>query len=72
MSEALHTHRTEYVAEAAGLGLFMISACAFGTLLGHPHSPGVRALPDSIVRRVLMGLSRLVEESPKPEPSPQT
>jgi aquaporin Z len=57
MSEALRTHWPEYVAEAAGLGLFMISACAFGTLLGHPHSPGVRALPDPIVRRVLMGLA---------------
>ena len=57
MSEALRTHWPEYVAEAAGLGLFMISACVFGTLLGHPHSPVVRALPDPVVRRVLMGLA---------------
>jgi aquaporin Z len=57
MSEALRAHWPEYLAEAAGLGLFMISACAFGTLLGHPHSPVVRALPDPVVRRVLMGLA---------------
>jgi len=35
----------------------MISACVFGTLLGHPNSPAVRALPDPVVRRVLMGLA---------------
>ena len=57
MSEALRTHWPEYLAEAAGLGLFMISACVFGTLLGHPHSPVVLALPDPVVRRVLMGLA---------------
>jgi aquaporin Z len=54
---ALREHWPEYLAEAAGLGLFMISACVFGTLLGHPDSPVVRALPDPVVRRVLMGLA---------------
>jgi aquaporin Z len=45
----------EYVIEAAGLALFMISACVFGTLLGHPGSPVVGAVPDPLLRRVLMG-----------------
>jgi aquaporin Z len=48
-------HWPEYLIEAAGLGLFMISACLFGTLLGHPDSPVVGALPDAFRRRVLMG-----------------
>ena len=57
MRAALRTHWPEYLMEAAGLGLFMISACVFGTLLGHPGSPVVQAVPDPIVRRVLMGLA---------------
>jgi aquaporin Z len=57
MGEALRGHWPEYLMEAAGLGLFMISACVFGTLLGHPGSPVVQALPEPLVRRVLMGLA---------------
>jgi len=57
MRTALRTHWPEYLMEAAGLFLFMISACAFGTLLGHPGSPVVQAVPDALVRRVLMGLA---------------
>ena len=48
-------HWPEYLIEAAGLGLFMLSACVFGVLLFHPSSPVVAAIPDSILRRVLMG-----------------
>ena len=54
---ALRAHWPEYLIEAAGLGLFMISACVFGTLLGHPGSPVVHALPDPFLRRILMGLA---------------
>jgi len=43
--------------EAAGLGLFMVSACLFGALLEHPASPVRQALPDGTTRRVLMGLA---------------
>jgi aquaporin Z len=43
--------------EAALLGLFMISACAFVVLLEHPASPVHRALPDPFVRRLLVGLA---------------
>lgn len=41
--------------EAAELGLFMISAGLFGTLLFHPGSPVVALLPDPLIRRALMG-----------------
>src|SRR5438477_12375099 len=36
--------------EAAGLGIFMIAACGFATLLG-------QTIPDLFTRRVLMGLA---------------
>jgi len=54
---ALREHWPEYLAEALGLGLFMVSACVFGTLLGHPGSPAARAVPDGLARRLLMGLA---------------
>ncbi|MBI4003119.1 MAG: aquaporin [Nitrospira defluvii] len=43
--------------EAAGLGLFMMSAAVVTTLLEYPHSPLHSLLPDSMVRRVLIGLA---------------
>lgn len=43
--------------EAALLGLFMVSACVFATLLEHPHAPGRRAIGNATVRRLLMGLA---------------
>lgn len=42
--------------EALGLGLFMIAAGLFGTLLEYPGSPVHRALPDPPLRRALMGV----------------
>ena len=57
MLRALREHWPEYLAEALGLGLFMVSACVFGTLLGHPGSPAARAVPDGLARRLLMGLA---------------
>ena len=54
---AARVNWVEYAAEAAGLGLFMVAACAFGAALGHPGSPVVRTLPDPTARRVLMGLA---------------
>lgn len=50
-------HLSEYLIEAGALGCFMISACAFGTLLGHPESPVVRAIASEPARRVLMGMA---------------
>ena len=54
-SRALREHWPEYLMEALGLGLFMISACAFGTLLEHPASPARHAVADPNARRALMG-----------------
>lgn len=57
MIETIKKHWPEYLMEAAGLGIFMISAGAFGTLLEFPGSPVHLAMPDPFVRRVLMGLA---------------
>ncbi len=54
---ALHSHWPEYLIEAAGLGLFMVSALCFTALLEHPGSPARAALPDPWLRRALMGLA---------------
>src|SRR5687767_12327179 len=54
--DALRRHWPEYLMEAAGLGLFMISAGLFGTLLFFPGSPLAESLPDPMARRALMGL----------------
>src|SRR5919106_1601837 len=54
-ADALRRHWPEYLMEAAGLGLFMISAGLFGTLLFHPQSSALAALPDPLARRALMG-----------------
>lgn len=43
--------------EGALLGLFMISACVFASLLEHPGSPVRQALDDGLLRRGLMGLA---------------
>jgi aquaporin Z len=43
--------------EAALLGIFMLSACLFTTLLFHPGSPLPRLVPDPFARRLIMGLA---------------
>lgn len=50
-------HLPEYAIEAGALCCFMISACVFGTLLGHPASPVVRAVGSEAARRVMMGIA---------------
>lgn len=57
MHNALQQHWPEYLMEAAGLGLFMLSACTFGTLLEYPGSPVRQAIADPFVRRLLMGVA---------------
>lgn len=54
---AVGAHWPEYAMEAAGLGLFMVSACAVGTLVGHPRSPVVEALPSEVLRRLAAGIA---------------
>jgi len=57
MIDTLKGHWPEYVSEAAGLGLFMISACAFTVLLYHPASPVTQGIQNEGVRRMLMGVA---------------
>lgn len=57
MTDALKRHWPEYLMEAACLGLFMISAFTFGTILEHPASPIHQAIPNPLLRRFLMGLA---------------
>lgn len=55
MIEALRQHWPEYLMEAAELGLFMISACAFTVLLYHPSSFVAQNLHGEILRRMILG-----------------
>jgi aquaporin Z len=50
-------HWPEYLMEAAGLGFFMISACAFGALYEYPDSPVRQVISSALLRRLLMGIS---------------
>jgi aquaporin Z len=57
MIDALKRHWPEYLSEAAGLGAFMVSACAFAALLFHPSSPVAHGVESETARRVLMGVA---------------
>ena len=57
MTKALRSHWPEYLIEAAGLGLFMISACFFTALFEHPASAVHHAFPDPALRRILNGIA---------------
>ena len=54
---ALTAHWPEYLMEAAGLGLFMVSACLFVALLEYPASPVHRLLDNALGRRILIGIA---------------
>ena len=43
--------------ESAELGIFMVSACVFTTLLEYPRSPLNYLLPNSFLRRALIGMA---------------
>ena len=53
--DALWRHWPEYLMEAFGLGLFMVSACSFGVVLEHPSSPVHQMIQDATLRSVLFG-----------------
>jgi aquaporin Z len=53
----LTLHWPEYLIEAVCLGLFMVSACGFGTLFEHPDSSIRRAIADPMLRRIPMGVA---------------
>ncbi len=57
MLDNLTRHWPEYLMEAAGLGIFMFSACVFGTILEYSTSPIRQAIDDPILRRTLMGMA---------------
>jgi len=54
---AVLQHWPEYLIEALGLALFMLSACLFVTLLEHPSSPIRQAMTDPFLRRIATGLA---------------
>ena len=57
LSNIVREHWPEYLMEAAGLGLFMISAAVVTSLLEYPYSPLHHLLPDPGIRRVLIGIA---------------
>ena len=57
MSWSLRDHWPEYLMEAAELGLFMISAGIFTTLIQSPASPIHTWIPSELPRRALVGLA---------------
>src|SRR5437762_14365439 len=54
---AARNHWPEYLMEAAGLGIFMVSACAFVALLEHPASPVHQSIVNPFIRRMLVGIA---------------
>ncbi|MBD2168827.1 aquaporin [Calothrix membranacea FACHB-236] len=55
--QMLRQHYPEYLIEAAGLGIFMISAAVVTALLEHPDSPIRQAITDSLLRRFIIGMA---------------
>jgi aquaporin Z len=55
--QSLQQHWPEYLMEAWGLGIFMVSAGVVVTLLEYPGSPLQQILPDANLRRVLIGIA---------------
>jgi aquaporin Z len=54
---ALRRHYPEYLIEATGLGLFMMSAATFTTLLEHPASQIHQVITSPLLRRFLIGVA---------------
>lgn len=57
VSRTFHEHWPEYLIEAWGLGMFMISASLFGTLLFAPTSPFPALIASDSARRACMGIA---------------
>ena len=55
--EPVSVHWPEYLMEAAGLGLFMISAAVVTAAFEYPQAPLHDLSPDPTVRRILIGLA---------------
>jgi aquaporin Z len=54
---AVLQHWPEYLIEAIGLGLFMLSACVFVSLLEHPNSPVRQLVTEPFLRRIPIGFA---------------
>jgi aquaporin Z len=57
MIKILHRHYPEYLMEAAGLGLFMISASLVTALVEHSAFPVRPIIADPILRRFIIGVA---------------
>lgn len=57
MLGSLKHHWPEYLMEAAGIGIFMVSAVVFTTILEHPSSAVQQAIADPFLRRMLIGMA---------------
>jgi aquaporin Z len=57
MTRTLADHWPEYAMEALCLGLFMVSAAGFATLLQHPSSPFAGWTASPLVQRIPMGVA---------------
>ncbi len=57
MIDSLRHHWPEYLIEAAGLGVFMVSACIFTVILEHSASPVRQWIGDTFLRRMLIGIA---------------
>jgi aquaporin Z len=55
MTESTSDHWREYLMEAGGLGIFMISACVFTTVIEHPGSPIRQWIASAVIRRIIIG-----------------
>ena len=56
MEQGQSDHWREYLMEAAGLGVFMISACVFTALFEHPGSPVRQWFGNAFLRRTIIGV----------------
>ena len=57
MEQRYSDHWPEYLMEAGGLCLFMVSACVFTTMLEHPGSPIRQWLGSAFLRRTIIGVA---------------
>lgn len=55
--QTLRKHWPEYLMEAAGLGIFMISAAVVTAIFEYPTSPIRQAIVDPLLRRFLIGVA---------------
>ena len=57
MFDTFTRHWPEYLMEAAELGIFMMSACLFTALLGHPASLLQQAINSPLLQRMFIGVA---------------